>query len=231
MNSAWINKVPRLARAVKPVYRRHRREIEVKKHGGTHWRSPDFIWEALILSFSTWGNAQGSELFTNSELHDHVRYAHLRGLPTDEARETELRDCLTKGHVRWVARKTALLMDNFRRIEKDGGPETVKRELSSRAGSAAKVEFLRSFRGIGQAYARNMMMDVYHEDFHNCIKIDARLKKVMNALELTFDERKFSDAEEFFLKAARRAGLNGWEMDRLIFTYLDEVLAELQESN
>ena len=40
--------------------------------------------------------------------------------------------------------------------------------------------------GIGDKYARNIMMDVYHEDFRDSIAVDARIKAVSERLGLSF---------------------------------------------
>lgn len=224
MSSTQTDSRRRLVNAVIPVYHEHREEIEQKKREQAHWDSTDFIWEALLASAATMGSARGYELIRDPNLHDPVRYAALRALSSDEQRQTVLGDCLAKAHVRFAEQKTERLMANFRRIESDGGPEAIKRELNSRSGSAGKIEFLRTFKGIGEKYARNMMMDVYHEDFRDSIAVDARLKKVMSAVGLTFSAKDYDEAESFFLEAAHEAGLSGWELDRLLFFHLDEVL-------
>jgi hypothetical protein len=208
MNSEPSDKRRRLVTAVKPVYEKHRGEIEEKKHEQTHWESPDFIWEALLASAATMGNPLGYELIRNSSLHDPIRYAALRALSTDDERQTVLADCLGKAQVRFSATKTQRLIANLRRIESEGGPEAIKKELNLRVGSAAKIEFLRTFEGIGPKYARNMMMDVYHEDFRD-------------------SEKDYAGAESFFLNVAHEAGLSGWELDRLLFWYKGEVLASI----
>jgi hypothetical protein len=63
-------------------------------------------------------------------------------------------------------------------------------------------------------------MDVYHPDFRDSIAIDARIKSLSASLGLHF--ASYADHEQFYLGVAREAGLNGWELDRLIFNYLPE---------
>ena len=48
----------------------------------------------------------------------------------------------------------------------------------------AKIQFLKTFKGIGQKYARNMMMDVYDKDFRDSIAIDARIDGILDKLGL-----------------------------------------------
>jgi len=57
------------------------------------------------------------------------------------------------------------------------------------------------------------------------IAIDARIKKVARELGVTTSSHP--QAECFFLSAAREAGLNGWELDRLLYNFTGEVLAAL----
>lgn len=47
------------------------------------------------------------------------------------------------------------------------------------------------------------MMDVYHEDFRDSIAVDERVKKVSEALGLSF--KTYDEHEQFYLKIAREA--------------------------
>lgn len=102
----------------------------------------------------------------------------------------------------------------------------MKADLCACAGRDAKIEFLKTFTGMGDKYARNILMDAYHREFRDSIAYDERLKKIAKALELDFNT--YGDAEQFFLDAARKAGLNGWELDRLLYHATDQVLNEIE---
>ena len=97
--------------------------------------------------------------------------------------------------------------------------------LLARAGRQAKIQFLKQFKGIGDKYARNIMMTSITADFRNSIAVDSRIKSVTTALGLSFSS--YDEHEVFYLDVAGRAGLNGWELDRLLFWFKDEVLARL----
>jgi hypothetical protein len=71
--------------------------------------------------------------------------------------------------------------------------------------------------------------DVYHEDFRNSIAIDARIKAVSETLGLSFST--YVEHEDFYLSVAKAAGLNGWELDRLIFNFKAEFLALVKQKN
>lgn len=65
-------------------------------------------------------------------------------------------------------------------------------------------------------------MDVYHEDFRNCIAVDARIKAISKGYGISF--RTYSEEEDFYLGVAREAGINGWGLDRLLFNFQTEFL-------
>jgi hypothetical protein len=51
------------------------------------------------------------------------------------------------------------------------------------------------------------------------------VKKVADALGMTIANHE--SAEEFFLGAAARVGINGWELDRLLYNFTKDVLAAI----
>jgi thermostable 8-oxoguanine DNA glycosylase len=143
-----------------------------------------------------------------------------------EKRLTRLDETLRAANVRWAAKKAPWLAENFLRIERRGGPAAVKCELQNCEGRDAKIAFLKTFKGIGDKNARNMMMDVYHPDFHDSIAVDSRIKKVSEKLGVTFQD--YAEAERFYHQVAQAAGLSGWELDKLLYNFTDEVLEKLQ---
>jgi hypothetical protein len=195
---------------------------EVKKD----WFRPDFIWEALLLSVSTLGGVRGARLVHDERLHKRVTYAALeKRSPTE--RERILHDALREATVRMYSIKTGWLAKNFTRIKADGGPAAVKRNLISCKGTDAKIKFLKTFHGIGDKYARNLMMDVNHPEFRDSIALDVRVNRFLDALQVTL--HTYREKESFFLSAAHEAGLNGWQLDRMLFNHTDDVLAALDQ--
>jgi endonuclease III len=110
----------------------------------------------------------------------------------------------------------------FERIQRIGGPEAAKQRLLQQPGREGKIQFLKQFPGIGDKYARNIMMDIYHQDFRNSIAIDARIQRISTAWGLEF--ASYREHEAFYLRVAERAGLNGWELDRLMFHFTDDFI-------
>lgn len=72
------------------------------------------------------------------------------------------------------------------------------------------------------------MMDVYHPEFRDSIALDVRVNRFLKALGVTF-LRSYHDKECFFVAAAHGAGLNGWQLDRMLFNHTDRLLAALDQ--
>ncbi len=73
-------------------------------------------------------------------------------------------------------------------------------------------------------------MDVYHRDFHDAIAVDERIKKITKALGYSFKPAEYDEHERFYQDIAKKAGLQGWELDRLLFNYTDHFLAAISAS-
>jgi hypothetical protein len=131
-----------------------------------------------------------------------------------------LQAVLHAAKVRMPDRKAEWLSAAFDRIATMGGPAAAKLELQNREGRAGKIEFWREFDGIDEKYSRNIMMDVYHPEFRNSIAVDSRIKKISKALGLYF--KNYDDAERFFLSVAQQVGIEGWELDRIMYRFLKE---------
>jgi hypothetical protein len=169
---------PRLIAVIGKVALMKMAELNAMKKAA-HWEAPDFIWEALLVSMATMGNSRGDVLVRDEKNHSRVRYNVLVGLTSSERRKA-LADALSSAKVRMAQRKVSWLCENFDRIRREGGPVAVKRELEACQGREAKIEFLREFRGIGDKYARNIMMDVYHAEFRETIAVDERIRRYRN---------------------------------------------------
>jgi hypothetical protein len=188
----------------------------------------DFIWHYLLQSFATMGNARGwDDLIGNTDNYEKVTFDALAQLsPLD--RRSVLEQTLRDAKVRWPAKKAEWLARNFDRIVEMGGLAEVKEILLSKSGREDKIRFLKSFVGIGDKYSRNIMMDVYHPDFRESIAIDARITGLSNELGLSFDG--YEEHEQFYLDVAHEAGLSGWELDRLIFNFREEIIFRLHQA-
>jgi thermostable 8-oxoguanine DNA glycosylase len=219
----------RLAAVLRKIASKDRQRLEELKKEYVQLKRPDFVWHFLLQSFATWGKASGSDgLIRNPQNYNKITYEALSSIPADE-RPQVLEQTLRDAKVRYPEKKAKYLAWNFDLIQAIGGIAAAKDELLKSPGKQAKIEFLEAFKGIGAKYARNIMMDVYHEDFRDSIAVDARIKGVSRALGLSFNS--YEEEEGFYRDVANHAGLQAWELDRLIFNFRPEILAELAKSN
>jgi len=183
---------------------------------------PDFLWHYLLQSFSTMGRASGWDgLIGNKYNYNKLRYEALDKRPPSERVRVVAQTC-RDAKIRMPSVKADYILKCFEQVKSLGGPEAAKKMLFAQEGREGKIRFLKRFSGIGDKYARNIMMDVYHEDFRDSIALDIRIKSISEAFGLAFNS--YTQHEEFYLSVAKEAGINGWELDRLIFNFKDRFL-------
>jgi thermostable 8-oxoguanine DNA glycosylase len=215
----------RLVAVVRRLAIEKQAELERLKQEHRGLTRSDFIWHYLLVSFSTMGRASGWHgLIGNKNNYQRVTYNVLAAL-SPEARKTQVRQVCKAAGIRMPDKKADYILGCFNYINQLGGLEAAKAKLLAQTGREAKIRFLQTFPGIGPKYARNIMMDVYHEDFRNSIALDVRIKAISDALGLSFSS--YAEHEQFYLNVARDAGINGWELDRLLFNFRAEVEASL----
>ncbi|MCX5999944.1 MAG: hypothetical protein NTU41_10255, partial [Chloroflexi bacterium] len=201
-----------------------RQTLEERKRAGVKdLDRDDWIWNALLGSFATMRNSRGYEgLIANRENYNRVTFEALSGLSPAE-RLQRLDTVLCAAKVRDPHGKAKWLHADYDTILGMGGLEEVRRQALAQIGTHAKSVFLMQFKGIGRKYGRNIWMDSYHRDFRETIAIDGRIKQVTAALGYTF--ANYTEHEQFYLAIAHEAGLQGWELDRLLYHFKDEFLA------
>ncbi|MEI7432244.1 MAG: hypothetical protein WCL27_17500, partial [Betaproteobacteria bacterium] len=186
---------------------------------------PDFIWHYLLQSFSTMGRSAGWQgLIGTPENYSRITFDVLEKL-TPEQRKIQVHEVCRAAKIRMPDRKATFILGCFDRIQMLGGLSEAKSKLLSLPGAGKKKAYLMEFPGIGKKYARNIMMDVYHEDFHNSIAIDVRIKAISTILGLSFTS--YVEHENFYLTVAESAGINGWEMDRILYNWNDQIKQQL----
>lgn len=215
----------RLVAVVSALAKEKRTDLEKLKEEAAGLTRPDFIWHYLLQSFSTMGRAAGWHgLIGNQDNYRRVTYPVLAALSSETRRAQVQQVCRAAG-VRMPDKKASYILGCFDFVQQLGGLEATKTRLLAERGRDAKIRFLQRFPGIGPKYARNIMMDVYHEDFRDSIALDVRILAISEALGLSFTS--YSDHEQFYLGVACEAGLNGWELDRLLFNFRPLVEAKL----
>ena len=183
---------------------------------------PDFVWHELLGSFATMGSSAGAKgLIHNKANYRRVKFEALKRKATKSARLAELRKVLRIAGVRWPEKKSDWLAENFDLVTKLGGQRAARALLLECDGREAMIAFWRQFKGLrtSEKYARNIMMDYYHPDFRNCIAVDARINGISRALGLSF--QTYEEEENFYLEVAKKAGLEGWALDRMMYGFRD----------
>lgn len=212
----------KLASVAKVLALENKEDLDQWKSWHDQLARPDFLWHFLLQSFATMGGIAGSHgLIDNESNYSKVRYELLARLWPD-ARALQVEQTCRAAKIRWPAVKARYILGCFEKIKELGGPKAAKRTLLAQQGRDAKIRFLKTFPGIGDKYARNIMMDVYHEEFRDSIAIDIRIQAVSSAWGLSF--RSYEEHESFYLAVAADAGLNGWELDRLMFAFTSKFL-------
>jgi hypothetical protein len=201
-------------------------KLEELKRDAQDLENPDFVWRSLVESLSSMGNSRGYDgLFGNPENYKKITFEVLSSLsPNDRLRV--LAGTLGAASVRMPDRKAEWLAADFKQIERMGGPAKAKAMLLGESGRDAKIAFLKKFAGIGDKYARNIFMNVYHPEFRQSIAVDSRIESVL--AELDFNALKsYEERERFLLDVAETAGVDGWNLDRMIYHFKDEIFARL----
>jgi hypothetical protein len=214
----------RLAAIAKHLAKDHRKKLLALKSDSKKLGRPDFIWEELLRTMSVMGNSRGHKgLMENRENHSSVSYDNLLKW-SPRRRRMVLKATLRRANVSYAPKKASWLDSNFNLIKKGGGPRTFTKRLLSQPDKEEIIRFLRGFEGIGEQNARNIMMNIYHPYFRDSIKVDLRIKKISKRLGL---HDGTESQEKFYRRAALIAGLNGWELDRLLYNFTDEFLCRL----
>jgi hypothetical protein len=213
-----------LLRNITPEMKRKLRELKRDRH---EIKSNDFIWRSLLASIATLGNERGYQgLIANEENYCRITFEALSKIPTKK-RLKHIERVLRDAKVRMPAQKSRWLNKNYELVVARGGVEKVSEIALSLKGADAKIRFLKTFQGIGDKYARNIWMDVFHKDFRDSMAIDLRINQITQALGYKF--KTYEEHERFYQEIAREAGLLTWEVDRLLYNYKDFFLAGIAD--
>jgi len=194
-----------------------REDLDAQQANYSHLHRPDFLWHYLLQTFAVMGGEAGFDgLIKNRANYEQVTFEAISELPAENRLEHVTSVC-THAKVRFPSKKAGFIIACHQKLNELGGLEIAKRQLLALSGREAKIRFLKLFPGIGDKNARNIMMSVYHDDFRDSISIDSRIKDISKKWELPF--KSYEDHEEFYLSVASVAGLNGWELDRLMFRF------------
>jgi len=214
-----------LAAVVRRLAVEKRAELDRQKANHSDLKRPDFLWHYLLQSFATMGRSSGLEgLINNRSNYRRVTYEAITAIP-ESKRLAEIKTVCWAAKIRMPDLKADYIHGCYAQVRDMGGPEAAKARLLTQPGREGKIRFLKALRGIGDKYARNIMMDVYHEEFRDSIAVDVRIKAVSESLGVTFGS--YAAHEAFYLSVAKLAGINGWELDRILYNFQREIDSRL----
>ncbi len=172
-----------VAGIARELAREHRDFLQDAKRYRGDLKRPDFLWHYMVQSFSTLGSSRGYEgLMKNPSRLRRVEYKALLKLPIGLRRKT-IEAVFREAKLRRPRTKAKWLANNLAEIERMGGLKKTTSALFAAKGKEGKIRFLKdSFDGIGHKYSQNMMMDVYHPEFVDCIAVDARILNLSKKL-------------------------------------------------
>ena len=223
-NDARRGKLVEALRTISPAMREW---LEHSKAKGAQWRQEsDLVWDSLLRAMATMGNARGERgLFENPELSSSVTFAGI-GSVSPEQREGHLERVFRLAKFRMPHQKATWMAANFVKITEMGGADAARRQALGLLTREAKFQFMLSFHGIGEKYARDMWMDLYDSDFRDSIALDVRVQAVTKALGYSFAD--YADHEAFYCAVAQDAKLEPWEVDRLLYRFQSNFLAAIE---
>ncbi len=204
---------------------------DLKANGNALRKRTDLLWLLLLQSAATHGNSRG---WTGLCEHPHamasIAYSKLVSLHGN-TRTSRLSSALQLGKVRMARIKAGRLSRNVAKIDSEyGGLKKATKHMLSIKSREEKLRFVKCFEGIGEKYGRNIWMDIYDPSFRDCIAVDDRIMKIACGLELDVDNFKYKDYERFFVSLAKDAGIEPWELDRLLYSYNEHFLYVIQGS-
>lgn len=145
--------------------------------------------------------------------------------PASAARKMVIFAALEQAKVpRMREEKAQDLSENYEKVKLLGGPKKATADMLSLTGKKEKQAWIRKFDGVGEKYSNDIWMDIYDPDFHDAIALDTRVKNFAATLGFNVKSRKL---EAELLEFAKRCGLTGWELDRLIYNFGSLILSTL----
>lgn len=207
----------KLAKVAKILTKLKHDMLEKKKENHAHLQNNDFLWRYLLQSYATLGSAKGAKgLVYKGVNYQQISYRALKKL-SPNSRKGRAAKVFRTAKVRFPDKKAAGIVLCFNKVESLGGPTAAKKKLLCSEGRDAKIVFLKQFMLIGDKYARNLMMDVYHEEFRDYIAIDSRITNISEKWNIP--TKPYEDCEIFYRSVAKKAGIDCWTLDRLMFEF------------
>jgi hypothetical protein len=194
---------------------------KLKSESAQFGEHPDWPWIGLVLSGATRGGSWRWEKSVKPRYEDELSWSAISELAAEE-RRVRLE---TVGRF-W--RQTAIWLEHaYLNVHAAGGPLAVRERLSQMSANDV-INYWKSFKGVKDKYARNIMMDIYHPNFRkDFFAIDSRLEALLPILGYA-GQRNYLSMERFLLDLSREVGLNAWDLDRLLYSKHSEIKQQFE---
>jgi hypothetical protein len=199
--------------AIKPAYQLLSWRVEELMQEAKNWgRSPDYPWNSIVMSFVTNG---GVKHYANLKDKELLTWSSLSSRDVDQE-ERRRRFSKANNPIRGKSLH-GKLESCYQRIDCWGGVDKFRKKLSSQANFEEKFKLLKSFEGIGDKYARNILMDGYDNCAQNRIALDSRIRSILIYADLS--DKKYGTAESFLVEVANQLKISCWYLDRFLFSF------------
>jgi hypothetical protein len=186
-------------------------------------KDEDWPWNGFIISFSTLGGSK------NWEQKIRPRSAEFTWSAIENLSNTERAKLFfSLPNPRFRKRVAEFLAQCWHEFENAGGPSQIKRKYFKLETAHDRIQYLKSFPGIGEKYARNIAMDVCDPLVSEHFALDHRLKSlVKSAVKRNLE---YSEAESFLKIVADRLCVDCWTLDRVLYRNYEPISRELATS-
>ena len=216
------NVAKQFAKAVRPYIVKS--DIEgVRRYAIKQGKAPDWPWNRFVHAFAS----NGGNWHWDENIYPHLknyRWERIAKLPSDQ-RKKELEYATNP---RW--RHNRYFEQVYAVVKKKGGPTAIKREYEGIKNSRGRIEYWKSFPGIGDKYSREIPLRSYDPHFlDDHFAIDAQLRKLLNVV-FPGKHIAYGAGEAFFVAVAKSLDIKCWDLDTVLFDWADEIKKDFNKS-
>ncbi len=186
-------------------------------------KDKEWFWTVLVTSFCTLGGSENHEI-KRKKYGEELRWDSVASLLQNK--RADLFNDLPnprRHHIAAPAFEYA-----FQQIRQVGGPKEMASLYEKLKTGKERMKFLRTFKGIGAKYSRNIPMDIYDETVLDSAALDSRLNGLLDMIDGVPEKSKYKLREDYLRSVCTEAGLpNMWYLDRMLYNFYDEIKEEL----
>jgi len=184
-----------------------------------------WFWTVLLNSFLTYGGSANLNI-KRQRFGDQLTWAKICAL-SDHGRSLLFWELPNNRFRNPTAQNIEFA---FQYIFRNGGPCNAAMIYLAIEDGALRMIYLRTFRGIGAKYSRNIPMDVRDELVLDSVALDHRLHALLDVVEDAPSRSPYTLREEYLRGVCAEVRLpDMWFLDRLLYNYYTAIKIALQE--